>query len=122
MLPGSTKSTKQTSLIDKRLTNSFTTKLRSAITYRRQHAKMLFSSEIYGYSQSLSSDGLDIYHGTKSSILQRFNTSTFKLTSESSAIIIELSPMLRKVNHTGTFEDYSTRIFDEIKRLSSSYS
>jgi len=122
ILPGSTKSTKQTSFVDKRLTNSFTTKLRAAITYRRQHAKILFSSEIYGYSQCLSSDSLDMYHGTKSSILQRFNTATFKPTSASSAIIIELSPMLRKINHTGTFDDYSTRIFDEIKRLSVSYS
>ena len=50
---------KEASSVDKWLSLAFITKLRSAVTYRREHAKLLFSSEIYHYCQSLSEDGSD---------------------------------------------------------------
>ena len=124
MLPGYSKSTKsRQSVVDKRLNQTFLTKLRAAITYRRQHAKLLFSSEIYNYAQSLSNDGSDLYHGTKSSILQRFEkTSAPSPSSASAALVVELSPMFRSGNHSGTFEEFAQRLFNEIQRLSLGYS
>ena len=68
-LPGFKATMKQASSVDKRLSPAFIKKLRSAVTYRCDHAKLLFSSEIYDYCQSLSEDGSDLYHGVKSNIL-----------------------------------------------------
>ena len=121
ILPGGCKSTKSRSaLVDKRLNQAVLTKLRSALQYRRDHAKLLFASEIY-YSQSLSDDGSDLYHGTKSTILQRFDKSSVPtLPSTSSALIVELSPMFRS-GHSGTFNEFAVRLFNEICRFSSGY-
>ena len=57
---------------DKRLATQFLTKLRDAVKHRREKAEMLFSSEIFGISQCFSINGHNLYHGTKSNILQRF--------------------------------------------------
>ena len=72
-LPGSKKPKKKLlTSADPRLNQATLKKLRSAITYRREQSKVLFSSEIYGYCQSLSENGSDLYHGSKSSMLNRF--------------------------------------------------
>ena len=66
ILPGDEKSKKpRGSLIDKRLNITFLTKLRAAITYRSDHAKLLFKSEIFNVAQSLSVDSTNLYHGAK---------------------------------------------------------
>ena len=51
-------------------------------------AKLLFSSEVYNYAQSLSEEGSDLYHGTKSSILQRFEITSAKSPTSSSAALM----------------------------------
>ena len=71
-LPGFKSTKKQASSVEKQLSPAFITKLRSVVTYRREHAKFFFSSEIYDCYQSLSEDGSDSYHGVKSNILNRF--------------------------------------------------
>ena len=60
--------------MDKR--HAFITKLKSAVTNRREHAKLLFSSEKNDYSQSLSEDGFDLHHGVKSYIHNPFEISS----------------------------------------------
>ena len=57
---------------DKRLTTQFVTKLRDAVRHRREKAEMLLSTEIFGISQCLSINGHNLYHGTKSNILQKY--------------------------------------------------
>ena len=123
-LPGFKKSTeKQSSSGDKRLSPTFITKLRSAITYRREHAKLLFSSEIYDYSQSLSENGSDLYHGVKSNILNRFEHVTNRIEISSlAALLIELSPLFRSDTHIGTFEEFARRVFDKIEKIAKVYS
>ena len=109
--------------MDKRLSPAFITKPRPAVTYRREHAKLLFSSEIYDYCQSLSEDGSDLYHGVKSNILNRFEQVANRTEiSSSAALLIELSPMFRSDTHSGTFEEFTRRLFNNIKKMSSGYS
>ena len=122
-LPGCVKSTKSRhSVVDKRLSQPFLTKLRAALQYRRGHAKLLFASEIF-YAQSLSEDGSDLYDGTKSTILQRIEKMPAPIPpSKSSAIIIELSPLLRGNNQSGTFFEFALRLFNDICRISYDYS
>ena len=45
-LPGCKTTKKQALSVDKRLSPALITKLRSAVTNRREHAKLLFSSKI----------------------------------------------------------------------------
>ena len=109
--------------MEKRLSPAFITKLRSTVTYRREYAKLLFSSEIYVYCQSLSEDGSDLYHVVKSNILNRFEQVANRTEiSSSAALLIELSPMFRSDTHSGTFEEFTRRLFNNIKKLSSGYS
>ena len=72
-LSGFKSTKKHASSVDKRLSPAFITKLRSALTYTREHAKLLFSSEIYDNCQSFSEDGSDLYHGVKSNIPNLFD-------------------------------------------------
>ena len=122
-LPGSEKSKKpRGSIVDKRLTIPFLTKLRAAITYRRQHARLLFQTEIYDVSQSLSVNMTDMYHGTKSSILQRIEPTEYIATDRSSsAMIIELSPFFRKDIVAENFDGYAAKLHEELRNVSSGY-
>ena len=109
--------------MDKRLSPAFITKLRSAVTYRHEHARLLFSSEMYDYYQSLSEDGSDLYRGVKTNILNRFEQETNRIEiSSSAALLIELSPKLKSDTYSGTFEEFTRRLFNNIKKLSSGYS
>ena len=95
-LPGFKSTKKQASSIDKRLSLVFITKIRSAFANRREYAKLLFSSEIYGYCQSLPEDDFDLYHGGKSNILNLFEQVTNKTENSSSAVLLtENSPIFR---------------------------
>ena len=107
-LPGFKSTKKKASSVDKRLSPVFITKLRSVVTYRREHAKLLFSSEIYDYCQSLSENGSDLYHGVRSNILNQIEQVTNRIEiSSSAALLIELSPMFRCGTHSGTFEEFA---------------
>ena len=109
--------------MDKRLSPAFITKLRSAVTYRREHARLLFSSEMYDYYQSLSEDGSDLYRGVKTNILNRFEQVTNRIEiSSSAALLIELSPKFKSDTYSGTFEEFTRRLLNNIKKLSSGYS
>ena len=120
--PGFKSPKKEASSVVKRLSPAFITKLRLAVTYRCEHDKLLFSSEIYDYCQSLSEDGSDLYHGVKSNILNRFEQVANRTEiSSSAALLIELSPMFRSDTHSGTFEEFTRQLFNNIKKLSSGY-
>ena len=94
--------------MDKRLSPAFITKLRSAVTYRREHARLLLSSEMYDYYQSLSEDGSDLYRGVKTNILNRFEQVTNRIEiSSSAALLIELSPKFKSDTYSGTFEEFT---------------
>ena len=75
-LPGFKSTKKQALSVNKRLSRAFITKLRSAVTYRREHAKLLFSSGVYDSCQKLFEDGSDLYHVIKFNILNRFKQVT----------------------------------------------
>ena len=56
---------------------------------------MLFSTETFGISQCLSINGHNLYHGTKSNILQIFKITEFPGNETSLGNIIELSAILQ---------------------------
>ena len=59
----------------KAINPSVLTKFRDAVKHRREKAQMLFSTECFGTSQYLSVNSKNLYHGTKSNILQRIEPS-----------------------------------------------
>ena len=123
ILPGDAKSKKpRGSLVDKRLSNSFLLKLRAAITYRRDQAKLLFQTEVFNVAQSLSVNTTSLYHGTKSSLLQRFKKSAAPYMEKStSAIIIELSPILRIDFSADTFADFAYKLYVHVMNIAEGY-
>ena len=121
-LPGDNKNKKpRGSLVDKRLCSSFLTKLRGAIVYRRPHAQLLFSTEIFGTAQSLSISDTTSYQGTKSTLLKRFLSCEVPDIGSSSAIIIELSPLLRTTIVAASFGIFAEKLMGTINRLAARY-
>ena len=103
--------------MDERLSPAFIIKLRSAVTYKREEAQLLFSSEIYDYFQSLPEDGSHLYHSVKFNIFNRFEQVTNRTEiSSTAALLIEFSPMIRRETHSGTFEEFARRLFNNIKK------
>ena len=95
----------------KGMTTGFLNKLRSAITYRRSAARQLFATELFGTSQCFSIDEETLYHGTKSDILKRFETTQPMQPQSKSVILIELSPLLRRNFNADTFLTYAQRLY-----------
>ena len=99
---------------DKKLTAPFYTRLRAAIAYRRNQVQLLFASAINNYLQSLATTSSTMYHGTVSDLLRRFSDSSPEVPTEPSAIIIELSPILRSEFHANTFLDFAKKVYKYI--------
>ena len=71
----------------------------------------------------MSENCSDLHQSVKSNILNRFEQVTNKIEiSSSAALLIELSPIFRSDTHFGTFEEFTRRLFNNIKKLSSSHS
>ena len=103
------------------LTTQFLTKWRDAVRHRREKAEILFSTEIFGISQCLSINGHNIYHGTKSNIQQRFKPTEFLGNETSSAVIIELSAILRCSFNAIIFNDFAGKIYAYIIDIATGY-
>ena len=122
ILPGDDKSKRpRGSLVDKRLTQPFLVKLRAAIQYRRDHAKMLFKTEIFGTSQCLSINSTNMYHGTKSNVLQRIPKSNAPDSSPLSAIIIELSAVFPCSFNASTFLEFASQVYAYLLSMADGY-
>ena len=81
---------------------------------------MLFSTDIFGISQCLSINEHNLCHRTKSKILQRFKPIEFP-DNEKSAIIVELSTILRCSFNAITFNDFAGRIYAFIIDIATGY-
>ena len=100
------------------------TKLRDAFLYHNELVQKMFSTEIFGISQTLAKHRLSLYHGTKSSILKQFNTCPKSIIpSTESAIVIELSAMTRMniPSWVKTLNDYARFIYGEIIVLTAEF-
>ena len=72
-------------------------KMKSACEHRSRMALELFEGEIMNIPHSLSPDGVSLYHGTKSDIAKRFDSDeTVPEKEEKSALVLELSPIIRE--------------------------
>ena len=103
------------------MATQFLTKLRDAVRHRREKAERLFSTEIFSIFQCLSIIGHNLHHGTKSNILQRFKPTEFSGNETSSAIIIELSAILRCLFNAITFYDFAGKIYAYIIDIATGY-
>lgn len=121
-LPGDDKVKKpRGTKVDKRLTSDFFTKLRGALVYRRKEVKNLFATEIFGTAQSLSVSDTAAYHGSKSTLLQRFAECPEPAITPSSALIVEMSPLMRNSYDASTFAEFAKKVLDHILRLATEY-
>ena len=80
---------------------------------------MLFNSEIFGISQCLSTDAKSLYHGNRADILKQFEMVNRPVLTSPSAIIIELSTVIRfnaKAN-IRPFNEFAIHLYNYIMQL-----
>ena len=102
--------------------------MRSAYEHRSGMAKMLFDQEILNVPQCLSTDGVSMFHGSKSDIAKRLTTYSYLSISSrvcDSAMIIEMSPIIRAKAFSSSgaacFSDFAVILYYEVMKLASSY-
>ena len=96
--------------------------MRSALGFRREHAKSLFSGPIFSYSQSISVDQRTMYRGSKSDILQRIPVMSDDYKESDSLLIVELSPILRTDFKPSTFHDCALKMYHHLIDLGKNHS
>ena len=105
--------------------NTALTKLRVATEVRPEIASKVFESELYGVAQSLAQTARNLCHGNKAVILEKFESCKFVEVDplQASAIIIELSPLLRTQNFNSgmTFKDLANALYDRVMVLAKGY-
>ena len=107
-------------------------KMNSACEYRKVLAEELFENEIFNIPHSLFVDGksvIEMYHGTKSEITKRFNSSRAAMPpfggESKSAIVIGMSPLVKSkafsvdTSNLADFSEFALLIYFEVMRLSS---
>ena len=110
-------------------TNSTINKMRSACEHRPELAENVFRYEILDVAHSLAKTSITAYHGKKSDITKRLSPFSFQYlpNSESnSAIILEMSPMIRAkcasiISDVCCFSDLAVVIFYQVQSLGSGY-
>ena len=108
--------------------------MNSACEYRKELAEELFENEIFNIPHSLFVDGksgIEMYHGAKSEITKRFNSSRAVVQpfdgESKSAIVIEMSPLVKSkafatdTSNLADFSEFSLLIYYEVMRLASNY-
>ena len=90
--------------------------LRSAHQYRPEAVKELFESEIFGIAQSISSQKLQLYNGTKSEITRRFTTTSTQVCTSKSGIVKS-----KQAVSCQTFDNFAEIVYRHINFLSQGY-
>ena len=105
---------------------SFMNKLRSAVEHRPLQAAELFDGELYGVPSCFAMNHTDkMYHGTKSSIRDRFQSCQPPNFSPQNlkAVIIEASPLFRKLSNVSVenFHDFAVVFYHHVVRLAKGF-
>ena len=85
----------------------------------------VFDFEIFVVSQCLSLNTEELYHGSKSDLLIRFDTSQKPcISTNDSSIIIELNILIKSNAHINvtTFNDYASFILKKIVGIANDFS
>ena len=98
----------------------------SVVEHRPSLADSLFTEELYGVPHCFSVNGTDeMYHGTKSSIKGRLQSSQPPLPTATSpkAIIMEASPLIRKLSSVlvDNFHEFAVVFYNHVVRLAAGF-
>ena len=112
-------STSKKDKIPYRPSKSVLDKMKSACEYRLDMALELFDGEIMNVPQSLTPDGTSLYHGTKSDIAMRFESSDGIPEQEGkSALVLEMLPIIGAKFIAGieSFSDFAVIIYHHVMK------
>ena len=120
-LPGKNFTVKK-SKVEQSLTPAIISKTKSSYQFRREEVCNLFKEVLFQRAHSISEDENTLYHGTKSDILERLNsTEKPNLNPKNrNAINFDLSAIVRSKSKSNclTFDDFANYIY-RIKMLTS---
>ena len=123
-LPGKNFTVKK-SKVEQSLTAAIISKIKSSYQFRREEVCNLFKEELFQRAHSISEDENTLYHGTKSDILKRLNsTEKPNLNPENrNAIIFDLSAIMGSKSKSNclTFDDFANYIHRIIMLMSKTY-
>ena len=123
-LPGKNFTVKK-SKVEQSLTAAIISKIKSSYQFRREEVCNLFKEELFQRAHSISEDENTLYHGTKSDILKRLNsTEKPNLNPENrNAIIFDFSAIVRSKSKSNclTFDDFANYIYRIIMLMSKYY-
>ena len=104
-------------------------KLRCAVIHRSKTSEEVFNNELYGILHCFAKNSTSLYQGTKSDILTKFSlfsTDSIDSTNGKSAIVIEMSPIIKAAAVSGadsvdTCSDFSFLVYSQVLRKASQY-
>ena len=101
-------------------------KIRSAASHRKQPTKEVFNHELFGFPQSLSKCGIDLYHGSKSDLLkkfERFTVDNFEYANRKSAVVIDKAHLIygKAFADLDTFADFAFTLYFQVKLIRQSF-
>ena len=101
--------------MEQSLTPAIINKIKSSYQFRREEVYNLFKEELFQRAYSISEDENTLYHGTKSDILKRLNsTKKSNLNPKNrNAIIFDLSATVKSKSKSNclTFDDFTNYIY-----------
>ena len=106
--------------------NRVLNKIRSAASNRSEQAKEVFGKELFGFPQSFSKNGTDLYHGSKSDMMKKFEAfvvDNLQNTTGKSTIIIDMAHIIHAKSFADveTFSDFAFALYFQIKSIAEAY-
>ena len=102
--------------------------MQSACEQRPKLAQTVFEHEILNFQQSLATNSVKMYHGTKSDLTKRFSAfcnPQLPFKECKSAIVIEMSPLIRanfsNVTNVACFLDLATLLYFYMQKISANF-
>ena len=96
--------------------NGIMSKLRSAAKLRRQGSLLSLKTELFGIAQSLAETSTSLNHRNKSEILRKSPSFNEYTISNSSAAVVDLSPIVKEMDVTRgeTFEKFADVLYKKV--------
>ena len=101
-------------------------KIRSAASHRKQPTKEVFDHKLFGFPHSLGKCSIDMYHGSKSDLLkkfERFTVDSCEYVNRKSAVVIDMAHLIhgKAFADLDTFADFAFALYFQVKSIGQSF-
>ena len=105
--------------------NKILNKIRCAASIRTSQAMIVFEKELFDVPQSLSTDGINMHHGSKADILKKLDAyvEDTVISAPKSALVIDMAHIIHAKSFADieTFGDFALAVYFTLERLGEVY-